>query len=81
MKAAVIVLYVLFTGLTIWTIIQQMQINSMSKKLPKSVKGNGNPASDAPAEEGDPNRIVYGEEVYDKVMNGAGSQRKIEITL
>lgn len=79
MKAAIIVLYILFSGLAIWTLMQQMQINGMKKKMPKPVNGNGN--SDTPVEEGDPNRIVYGEEVYDKVMNGASSQRKIEITL
>jgi len=81
MKAAIIVLYVLFSGLAIWTFIQQMQINSNSKRLPKSMNGNGKPATDTLEEEGDPNRIVYGEEVYDKVMNGASVQRKIEINL
>lgn len=86
MKTAITILYVLLVLALLWMGYLQYQLSKIKNPTSdtgRMANGNGNGNSNGTARviATDPNRIVYGKEVYDKTYDAVNGSRKIEIIL
>lgn len=81
MKTAITILSIALFITIAWVVFLQIQVKRISDKLNPPAAGSGGRAANGTQPVDNPNRIVWGNDAYDKVLNNANGQRKIEIVV
>lgn len=83
MKTVVTILSIALFLTIAWVVFLQIQVKRINDKLNPAQAGSGGRAGNGNGTQpvDNPNRIVYGNDVYDKVLNNGSGQRKIEIVV